>query len=272
MEVREMRRSTLGSFRWRDFRPTKGIIYLLYGKLLDSLPSDYIEVIINNIIDGDFLNRVDFSDKVLELYFTNISGYEMYYKREHLRNILNTIVSDLSTIGDEIPAQLYYYLYQDMLNGTRVDNSLEILEAAYTNKINFHKKFNLKGYDKNISENLNKNRKKQEAKCTYFKDSSEYDILGGISIDSVRDENDGYEEVLRLEDVRRAVEKLRVLNDYFIDDYGINLIGLINKSLVGFPQAINRLRDTCEEFPREAELIKTILEHPDGVKSAFEKF
>lgn len=182
---------------------------------------------------------------------------------------------------DELPEEVMS-LFLGMVGKPEknVEFADEIINAGLDGRINFNKIFNLDAYEYTIRNNTRMNVEKERSKKTFIdfgSSDSERDSSirnGGITIDSVsasaiEDLKDAYEEVALTSELKYAVDTIKGLNDDFVDDYGINLIGLIKKAVVGFPQAVTKLKDVCDEFKIVSEQVEIILKSGQDVESCF---
>ncbi|SEW38973.1 hypothetical protein [[Clostridium] fimetarium] len=165
---------------------------------------------------------------------------------------------------EEIPDILLEILAgkEDMkVNGEYIyDYSIEIIEAALNGKIVLDGSFNLIGFVRTIQKNKKLVEYKVARKCTYFKPEGAEDDKGGVVENHISEDKNEYNSVDVQLDAVWAASQIIKHNDELVDDLGVNLINLLKKAKMGFPQAIERLRDNVNENPRIAEWVLLLLE------------
>lgn len=165
---------------------------------------------------------------------------------------------------DEIPSIVCELLAEKedvRVNGENLyDYALEIIEAALKGKIVLDSSFNVIGFVRTIQKNKNLVEHKSSRKCTYFKPEGDEDDKGGVVENHICEDKNEYNRVDVQLDAVWAVSQIVEHNNELIDDFGLNLIGLLKKAKMGLPQAIERLRDNVNEHPRIAEWVLLLLE------------
>lgn len=182
---------------------------------------------------------------------------------------------------DEIPENILS-LFTSMLDQPEktVECTEEIITAGLEKRIDFSRVFNLDAYEYTIKNNTRMNVEKERSKKVFIdfasNESERESSLrnGGMTVDSVsasaiKDLSDAFEEVLDNSELQYAIDTIKSLNDDFIVDYGINLVSVIKKAVIGFPQAVAKLKELCDEFDVVSEQVQIILQSGKDVESCF---
>jgi hypothetical protein len=163
-------------------------------------------------------------------------------------------------------------------NDKVIENALEIIGAAQRGSIDFNRAFNLFGY--NFAINKNKMLKaitklSTETFIDFSNSQSEY-YQGGVDIDTVSFKTDAldeakneYEYLFDNAELRSAIECIQALNDDFIVEYSVDLIGLIKQAVKGVQTAVSKLKEVCNEMPCVAEQVKIILSSKVPIDECF---
>ena len=182
---------------------------------------------------------------------------------------------------DELPDEVLM-LFIELLEkpGKSIEYVEEIINAALMGRIDFTKPFKIDAYEYKIRSTAHINSEKERKRKTFIDFSSndtEREVSmrnGGVTIDSVstsaiEDLKDAYDEVLDNIELQEAVSSIKALNDTFRVDFGVNLIKLLKKALSGYPQAVGRLKEVCNEFKQVSEWVQVILKSGHPVESLF---
>lgn len=155
------------------------------------------------------------------------------------------------------------------VNGEPVLNyTLEVYEAVMDGRINV-KHFNMIGFIKAIQENTKINVEKSAKKVTYFRPEGSDDEADGVVENHVKVKEDKYAEYDDADEVQWAVNQVNSLHDEFFINYGVHLIHVMKKAAIGFPQAVEIIRNLCEEVDTLSELVYIILSSGKSLDELF---
>ena len=71
------------------------------------------------------------------------------------------------------------------------------------------------------------------------------------------------------EELMYAINTVKDLNNDFVVEYSIDLIGLIKKAVQGIPQAVVKLKEVCDSMEIVAEQVKIILSSGASIDTCF---
>ena len=155
------------------------------------------------------------------------------------------------------------------VNGEPVLNyTLEVYEAVLDGRVDV-KHFNMIGFIRGIQDNTKMNKEKSTKKLTYFKSEGSDEEADGVAENHVRTPEDKYAEYDDSDEVQWAVNKIITLQDEFSVDYGVNLIHAMKKAAEGFPQAVELLKNLCDEADTLSELVYIILSSGQSLDELF---
>lgn len=157
----------------------------------------------------------------------------------------------------------------------------EVVSAGLQGRIDFSKEFNLDAYEATIRKNKHLLKENERRKKTYLDfsgggdDFDEVTSKGGIKadfeiLDSIEEVKDAYEEVLASDELKYAVATIKSLNNDFITDYGLDLIFALKKAVKGIPQAVEEVKQVCEDFKVVSDLVHVILNSGQSIDLLFE--
>jgi hypothetical protein len=172
---------------------------------------------------------------------------------------------------DELP-DVVVGLFSSMMERPEksVEYAEEIINAALEGRINFDKEFNMGAYENSIRNNTRMNAQDRMKKETFFTDDDlDEAYKGGVSENKVSDDRDDYASFEDEDEVKWAVNSIKAENNTYRIDYGINLIKLLKGAVKGFPHAIERLKEVCNEFKQVNEWVQVILKSGHTVESLF---
>lgn len=178
----------------------------------------------------------------------------------------------------EIDPRVWGLFAQMKHNDKVVENALEIIGAAQSGGIDLNRAFNLFGYDFAINKNKKLKAITKLGTETFidFSNSQSENYQGGIDIDTVSFEADAldeakneYEYLFDNAELRSAIECIQALNDDFIVEYSVDLIGLIKQAVKGVQTAVSKLKEVCSEMPCVAEQVKIILSSKVPIDECF---
>lgn len=159
----------------------------------------------------------------------------------------------------------------------RVEFAGEIITAGLQGRIDFSKEFNLDAYEATIRKNqhlLKESERKKKSYIDFSGAGDDFDDVansGGVKADfvqleSIEEMKDAFEEILLNEELEYAVSTIKSLNDEFISDYGTDLIFALKRAVQGIPQAVEEIKNICQEFSLVSELVETILSSKQEVE------
>ena len=162
---------------------------------------------------------------------------------------------------------------------TKVINySSEIIEAGLKGRIALNSEFNIDAYMNAIESNtrlrkhndgkkvrsFNSVGQRNDDSSTYYTEVFEEDIAKLYNTDvvssSLNKVVDAYEQLLNEDELKFAIESINMLQEDFILEEKVDLLGLVKSALGGIPSSIKHLKELCEEHTILGENIKIVLE------------
>lgn len=178
---------------------------------------------------------------------------------------------------DNTVASEVYELFSSMLYSDKpvlyVD---EIMKAAMEGRINMDGSFCLEAYCGKISSNLEKNAIHRAKKIKFLdmsanpEEDMEKGVPGagyGVSVNKIVKMETSFEEIDENEDLVHAINQIKRVQEDILAEEGIDLLFLIKRAASGVPQAVQKLRQFCEEYELLAEQVKIILTSGRPVES-----
>lgn len=182
-----------------------------------------------------------------------------------MKNILKGAFGFDNTVAPEV-----YELFKGMLtsNEKEVPYALEIIKAANEGRISMDGSFCLEAYCGKIKSNLEKNAIQRAKKVTFLdmsanpEEDMEKGVAGagfGVSVNKIVKMESSYEEIDEDEDLVYAIKQIKRVQEDILAEEGIDLLFLMKRAASGVPQAVQKLRQFCEEYELLAEQVKIIL-------------
>ncbi|MDE7476812.1 MAG: hypothetical protein K2M91_02490, partial [Lachnospiraceae bacterium] len=147
--------------------------------------------------------------------------------------------------------------------GSRLDYTLEIVDAAVAGNIDFENEFKLEAYINRINHMRRLEALRESKKVVYVADDSDdaSDTSGVVPDKQMcfADASDAYADFADACELQYAVEKLNSLNGYFMVNAGCDVKLAVRQALRGIPDSVELLKGLCEDYPVAADLLKIIL-------------
>lgn len=155
-----------------------------------------------------------------------------------------------------------------------IENTLEIIDAALTGRIDFERDFNLYAYDKRVTTFGSMTEVSQKARhgehyINFDRTDSAQDSGergDGLNIDTVsfssmrtHTASDVFSQIEEEAEIKSAAEFIKDINKDYIVDEGVDLVQLIHNALDAFPQAIEKLKEICSSNSVVGEQIELLL-------------
>lgn len=154
-----------------------------------------------------------------------------------------------------------------------INYSSEIIEAGLKGRIALNSEFNIDAYMNAIESNkkmrkfnngkkirsLNTVGQRTEDSPTWSSEVFGED-LPKLSNSSLSQVVDAYEQLLNEDELKFAIESINMLQEDFILEEKVDLLGLVKSALGGIPSSIKHLKELCEEHTILGENIKIVLE------------
>lgn len=170
---------------------------------------------------------------------------------------------------EESNLEIWHHLFKDANEmGTRLDYTLEIFDAAVEGDIDLTREFKLEEYINKINHTRMLESLREAKRTVPVKEDSDDDgEESGVAYPA--DASDAYGELLDDCELQYAVEKLNVLNAYYMAEALCDVRGAVRQALKGIPQSIQIVKDLCGEYPVLADLLKIILGSGHPYESLF---
>lgn len=170
---------------------------------------------------------------------------------------------------DDTVAPEVYELFSSMLNSNKeVPYVLEVMKAAKEGRINMDSSFCLEAYCGKIKSNLEKNAIQKAKKVTFLdtsanpEDDMEKGVAGagfGVSVNKIIKLESSFDKIDESEDLVHAINQIKRVQEDILAEEGIDILFLIKRAASGVPQAVQKLRQFCEDYELLAEQVKVIL-------------
>lgn len=190
-----------------------------------------------------------------------------------------------------MPAEVLALFKQMAVNPEKVVKNVdEIINNAFSGRIDFTRDFNLYGYDyivgkkqklSTYSDDTKRNKDCEDrCKCVYInfnapeeetsRDSSlihESEVVskatafGGLK--------DAFESIAEDSELAYAVNTIMELREDFLITDNVDIVVLIKQAVKGIPKAVKKLRSICEEYELVGEQVKVILTSKVDVSTCF---
>ncbi len=154
--------------------------------------------------------------------------------------------------------------------GTKLDYTLEIIEAAMQGRIDLEGEFKLKEYVASIDRSRRLEGLREAKKAVHVTDISDDEEDSGVAypVDSRND----YEEFENNYELQQAVERFNDMQYYFMVNAGCFAKTAVRQALRGIPESIELVKNLCDEYPIAAELLEIILGSGYSYEDIFPEF
>lgn len=141
--------------------------------------------------------------------------------------------------------------------GTKLDYTLEIIEAAMQGRIDFEKDFKLKEYVASIDRARRLEGLREAKRAVHVTDVSDDEDSSGVPYPV--DDRDDYEELENKFELQQAVDRFNEMQNYFLVNAKCDSKLAVRQALRGIPESIELVKNLCDEYPIAADLLKIIL-------------
>lgn len=192
------------------------------------------------------------------------------------------LLCGLKAQRDAIDSRIWALFTQMQNSSMEIDCIEEIVTRAIEGGIDLDREFNLPAYVAAIHRNSDRKSYRKLTKETFIDFHGEREAaedssaMGGMSIDVVSYQADAlseakseFEMLFDNEELMYAINTVKDLNNDFVVEYSIDLIGLIKKAVQGIPQAVVKLKEVCDSVEVVAEQVKIILSSGVSVDTCF---
>lgn len=167
------------------------------------------------------------------------------------------------SFGNEVDSKVWDLFKDANEIGSRLDYTLEIIDAALTGNIDFNREFELEKYINSIRRTRRLEALREAKKTVHItEDSYDDEETSGVSSDRVSYFVDGTDEYAILEDsfeLQYAIDKFNSLQDYFMVNARCDVKYAVRQALKGIPDSIELLKNLCSDYPVAGELLRIIL-------------
>ena len=141
--------------------------------------------------------------------------------------------------------------------GTKLDYTLEIIEAAMQGRIDLEGEFKLKEYVASIDRSRRLEGLREKKKAVHVTDISDDEEDSGVAypVDSRND----FEEFENNYEFCNAVDTFNSMQHYFMINAKCDAKLAVHQALKGVPDAVELVKNLCDEYPIAAELLEVIL-------------
>lgn len=162
------------------------------------------------------------------------------------------------SFNTECPTKVWELFEKANELGTKLDYTLEIIEAAMQGRIDFEKDFKLKEYVASIDRTRRLEGLREAKKAVHLTDvSDDEDDISGVPYPV--DDKDDYEELENKFELLQAVNQFNELQYYFMVNAKCDSKLAVNQALKGIPESIELVKNLCNDYPIAADLLKIIL-------------
>ena len=157
------------------------------------------------------------------------------------------------SFNTECPTKVWELFEKANELGTKLDYTLEIIEAAMQGRIDFEKDFKLKEYVASIDRTRRLEGLREAKKAVHLTDVSD-------------DEDENKFELLQ------AVNQFNELQYYFMVNAKCDSKLAVRQALRGIPESIELVKNLCNDYPIAADLLKIILGSGYSYEQIFPEF
>lgn len=142
--------------------------------------------------------------------------------------------------------------------GTKLDYTLEIIEAAMQGRIDFEKDFKLKEYVGSIDRARRLEGLREAKRAVHITDiSDDEEDSSGVAYPA--DSRNDYEELENNFELQQAVDMFNEMQNYFMVNAKCDSKLAVRQALRGIPESVELVKNLCDEYPIAADLLKIIL-------------
>lgn len=151
----------------------------------------------------------------------------------------------------------------------KIEFASEIVLSGLQGRIDLNSEFNIDAYEAAIRKNIRLGVESERKKKVYldFSDGDDWDEViasGGMksdvaSIHTVEQVQDAYEQLLLDEELEYAISTIKELQPILLVEEGIDFIYAMKQALKGIPDAIEAIKNICNEYEVVAEQVHSIL-------------
>ena len=167
------------------------------------------------------------------------------------------------SFGKEVDPQIWDLFKDANEIGSRLDYTLEIIDAAMSGNIDLSREFELEKYINSINRTRKLEALREAKKVVHItEDSYDDEENSGVSSDRISyfvDSTDEYEILENSFELRYAINKFNSLQEYFLVNAKCDVKFAVRQALRGIPDSIELLKNLCNDYPVAAELLKIIL-------------
>ena len=163
----------------------------------------------------------------------------------------------------------------------KIQYASEIISNGLEGRINFNRRFNIDAYEAKIRQNqgLTKSAKgKKELFLDYGSGSDDNNTevrrKGGICLDNTNEValmkmEDAYDKLINDDEVKYAIKTIKSLQKPLFIEEQVNFIGLLEQALNQVPDAIESIKNICQNYPVVSEQVEVILNSGYSFKECF---
>lgn len=172
---------------------------------------------------------------------------------------------------NELPENILH-LFDSLIDSPtkRLEFASEIVDNGLKGRIDFSREFNIDAYEATIRKNQSlgkEGKKKREVFIDTSGSSDDWEEVasnGGIKLDQLNAKavdkiQDAYEQLLIDDELKYAVDTIKMLNDDLMIEESIDLIHALKQAVKGIPDAIKSVSEVCTNNSLVSELVETIL-------------
>lgn len=183
-------------------------------------------------------------------------NFNMYQKLEFFEKERVMLLRSVS-FNTECPTKVWELFEKANELGTKLDYTLEIIEAAMQGRIDFEKDFKLKEYVASIDRTKRLEGLREAKRAVHVTDVSDDEDSSGVPYPA--DDRDDYEELENKFELQQAVDRFNEMQNYFLVNAKCDSKLAVRQALRGIPESIELVKNLCDEYPIAADLLKIIL-------------
>lgn len=183
-------------------------------------------------------------------------NFNMYQKLEFFEKERVMLLRSVS-FNTECPTKVWELFEKANELGTKLDYTLEIIEAAMQGRIDLEKDFKLKEYVASIDRTRRLEGLREAKRAVHVTDVSDDEDSSGVPYPA--DDRDDYEELENKFELQQAVDRFNEMQNYFLVNAKCDSKLAVRQALRGIPESIGLVKNLCDEYPIAADLLKIIL-------------
>lgn len=183
-------------------------------------------------------------------------NFNMYQKLEFFEKERVMLLRSVS-FNTECSSKIWELFEKANELGTKLDYTLEIIEAAMQGRIDFEKDFKLKEYVASIDRTKRLEGLREAKRAVHVTDVSDDEDSSGVPYPV--DDRDDYEELENKFELQQAVDRFNEMQNYFLVNAKCDSKLAVRQALRGIPESIELVKNLCDEYPIAADLLKIIL-------------